>query len=379
MGTTASFKCLSMLNYACARAAERRHGIRRIRFRICGDDILAVWPKRVIETYLQNCASIGFLANPTKQTKSRIHGVFCERMYCVKEGILQFSSIQTQSIKTVLHSTTNRVITGYCRPSRIVRICSSDLDQAYKTRIIRGLSIHYQQNGLESLPYEFGGIGLSDGSRRVRNLPSRARKILTGLLNDTARTYASVVKSQFIDREREESYLHIEDPVPITRACQHNSYVGFKTHIRDQIEIARSAASSAPNFCEYRGRIRRLPPRIPTCGCLVGCNCDRCVTRRKGKSQVTLGEIIRKVKRNIAVLVCQSKEYNSESWIDLVRRLINGRALHVCALHGIKTAAVDLNLRNNKRTSGTFHGFRKNRWNRMLTLGEIASNLREVD
>jgi hypothetical protein len=83
MGVATTWPILSLLNGFCAEHGSRRtqYGKTggRPAYRICGDDIIALWSKEHIKQYRKNLSTVGLVENKSKTLFSRTEGVFTEQ------------------------------------------------------------------------------------------------------------------------------------------------------------------------------------------------------------------------------------------------------------------------------------------------------------
>jgi len=76
MGLGPSWVILNLINaFSSWRAGASRHS-----FRICGDDLVGLWPQHVIDAYKRNMRLMGLVINEPKSFTEKGYGVFCERI-----------------------------------------------------------------------------------------------------------------------------------------------------------------------------------------------------------------------------------------------------------------------------------------------------------
>jgi hypothetical protein len=76
MGMGPGWTALCLLNAFCAHYA----GAHRDSFKVCGDDLVGLWPREVCDRYEQNLIAFGLVPNKSKSFRSRQAGTFCERL-----------------------------------------------------------------------------------------------------------------------------------------------------------------------------------------------------------------------------------------------------------------------------------------------------------
>jgi hypothetical protein len=75
MGLGPGWTVLNILNsFAATKAGAPQNS-----FKICGDDLIGLWPEVICDAYEQNIASLGLESNKSKSFRSYKGGVFCER------------------------------------------------------------------------------------------------------------------------------------------------------------------------------------------------------------------------------------------------------------------------------------------------------------
>jgi hypothetical protein len=76
MGVGPGWTALCLLNAFCAHKA----GAPEDSFKVCGDDLTALWPEDVCDRYEANLRTFGLVPNVSKSFRSSEAGVFCERI-----------------------------------------------------------------------------------------------------------------------------------------------------------------------------------------------------------------------------------------------------------------------------------------------------------
>jgi len=87
MGVGPGWIVLNVLNAYCAWEASRDMST----FRVCGDDLIALWTPGECDRYEATLARLGLQSNKSKSFRSKEGGVFCERHMTLENGYLRGS------------------------------------------------------------------------------------------------------------------------------------------------------------------------------------------------------------------------------------------------------------------------------------------------
>jgi hypothetical protein len=245
MGLGPGWAVLCILNAFCAFRA----GAPKRSFAVCGDDLIGLWPRELVDSYEDNLELLGLKANKTKSFRSEVSGVFCER-FVTK---LHPQIARSQAVLRLGEATAARA-----RSNRSELTVLDNLLRKTQGQPLRRLARRAAQ---KSLPTQWIPGALADGGAGLgsADMTTLLSYILRGPINLTARIPSDKDEAEMRDLREQ---LRLLRPTAGARVVAASDVLVEALRVQNtRYVVAKAATKEAPRRKTYHELQRELNTR----------------------------------------------------------------------------------------------------------------------